>query len=99
MLYAIISQDVANSGPLRAKARPEHLARLEQLRDDGRLIIAGPCPAIDSPNPGPAGFTGSIVIADFESLDDAEQWADEDPFAKGGVYQSVTVKPFKHVLP
>jgi len=99
MLYAIISQDVANSGPLRAKARPEHLARLEQLRDDGRLIIAGPCPAIDSPNPGPAGFTGSIVIAEFESLDDAKHWAGEDPFTKGGVYESVAVKPFKHVLP
>jgi uncharacterized protein YciI len=99
MLYAIISQDVANSGPLRATARPEHLARLEQLRDAGRLIIAGPCPAIDSPNPGPAGFTGSIVIAEFESLDDAEHWAGEDPFTKSGVYESVAVKPFKHVLP
>lgn len=99
MFYAIISQDVANSGSLRAKARSEHLARLEHLRDEGRLIIAGPCPAIDSPDPGTAGFTGSIVIAEFDSLENAEQWAGEDPFTKIGVYDSVTVKPFKLVLP
>jgi uncharacterized protein YciI len=99
MLYAIISQDVANSGPLRAKARPDHLARLEQLRDEGRLIIAGPCPAIDSPDPGATGFTGSIVIAEFDSLKDAELWASEDPYMKGGVYDSVNVTPFKLVLP
>lgn len=99
MLYAILSQDVANSGPLRAKARPAHLARLERLRDEGRLIIAGPCPAIDSPDPGAAGFTGSIVIAEFDSLEDAQQWAGEDPFTKSGVYDAVNVKPFKLVLP
>ena len=99
MLYAILSQDVTNSGPLRANARPEHLARLERLRDEARLIIAGPCPAIDSPDPGATGFTGSIVIAEFDSLEDAELWASEDPFTKGGVYESVTVKPFKLVLP
>ncbi|MDH3512398.1 MAG: YciI family protein [Gammaproteobacteria bacterium] len=99
MLYAILSQDVANSGPLRAKARPAHLARLEKLRDEGRLIIAGPCPAIDSPDPGAAGFTGSIVIAEFDSLEDAQHWAGEDPFTKSGVYETVTVKPFKLVLP
>jgi uncharacterized protein YciI len=99
MLYAIISQDVADSRPLRAKARPEHLARLELLRDEGRLILAGPCPAIDSPDPGTAGFTGSIVIAEFESLENAEQWASEDPYMKSGVYDTVAVKPFKLVLP
>jgi uncharacterized protein YciI len=99
MFYAILSEDVANSGPLRAKARPEHLARLECMRDKGALIIAGPCPAIDSPDPGAAGFTGSIVIGEFNSLDEAEQWASEDPYMKAGVYASVTVKPFKLVLP
>ena len=99
MLYAIISQDVADSGPFRAKARPGHLARLEQLRNEGRLIIAGPCPAIDSPDPGAAGFTGSIVIAEFDSLENAEQWANEDPYMKIGAYDSVNVKPFKLVLP
>lgn len=99
MFYSINSQDVPNSGPLRAKARPDHLARLQQLRDEGRLVLAGPCPAIDSPDPGPAGFTGSIVVAEFDSLKDAEQWADEDPYVKSGVYESVTVKPFKLVLP
>jgi uncharacterized protein YciI len=99
MLYAIISQDVADSGPLRAKARPAHIARLESLRDAGRLILAGPCPAIDSNDPGPAGFTGSIVVAEFDSLDDARAWADADPYVEGGVYADVVVKPFKYVLP
>lgn len=94
-----MSQDVKNSSELRAQARPKHLARLEKLRDEGRLIVAGPCPAIDSPDPGKAGFTGSIVIAEFESLCDAEQWADEDPYLKSGAYESVTVKPFNLVLP
>ena len=99
MLYAIMSEDVPNSAPLRAKARPEHIARLVQLGDEGRLVLAGPHPAIDSPDPGPAGFTGSLVIAEFDSLDDAETWANADPFLKVGAYESVTVKPFKHVLP
>ena len=99
MLYAIQSDDVENSAPLRAKARPEHLARLEALCDAGRLVIAGPCPAIDSNDPGPAGFTGSLVIAEFDSLENARQWADADPFVAAGVYRSVVVKPFKRVLP
>ncbi len=99
MMYAIQSDDVENSAPLRAKARPEHLARLEALRDAGRLVIAGPCPAIDSNDPGPAGFTGSLVIAEFDSLENARQWADADPFVAAGVYRSVAVKPFKRVLP
>lgn len=99
MLFAIISEDVADSGPLRAKARPDHLQRLNTLRDEGRLIIAGPCPAIEADEPGPAGFTGSVIIAEFESLNQARDWADADPYVAAGVYQSVAVKPFKHVLP
>lgn len=99
MLYAIISEDVPDSLPLRGKARPDHLARLEALRDQGRLTLAGPCPAVDSNNPGDAGFTGSIVIAEFDSLDDARLWADADPYVAAGVYAAVTVKPFKAVLP
>jgi len=92
MLFAIISEDVADSSPLRAKARPDHLLRLNALRDEGRLIIAGTCPAIEADEPGPAGFTGSIVIAE-------QVWADADPYVSAGVYQSVLVKPFKLVLP
>lgn len=99
MFFAIISEDIANSGPLRATARPDHLARLNVLRDEGRLIVAGPCPAIESNEPGPAGFTGSIVIAEFDSLAQAQEWADSDPYVDAGVYQSVIVKPFKLVLP
>jgi uncharacterized protein YciI len=99
MLYAIISEDVPDSLPLRKQARPAHLARLEALRDQGRLQLAGPHPAIDSDDPGPAGFTGSLVIAEFESLSDAQAWADADPYMDAGVYASVTVKPFKRVLP
>jgi uncharacterized protein YciI len=99
MLYAIMSQDVDNSLPLRASARPEHLARIETLRDEGRLIIAGPHPAIDTTDPGPAGFTGSLIVAEFPCLEDAELWAAADPFVAAGVYESVTVKPFKQVLP
>jgi len=99
MLFVIISEDVKDSGPLRAQARPEHLARLNVLRDEGRLILAGPCPAIESENPGPAGFTGSIVIAKFSGLNEAQNWANADPYVKAGVYESVTVKPFKYVLP
>jgi len=99
MLFVVLSEDVADSNPLRAKARPKHLARLHTSRDAGRLIIAGPCPAIESDEPGPAGFTGSVVIAEFDNLNQAKNWADADPYVDAGVYQSVTVKPFKLVLP
>lgn len=99
MWYAIISQDVENSLPLRKKSREAHLARLMDLKEQGRLLVAGPNPAIDSEEPGDAGFTGSTVIAEFNSLEDAQTWADADPYIKAGVYQSVTVKPFKKVLP
>jgi len=99
MYYAIISEDVPQSLPLRTKARRDHLARLEQLRDEGRLLVAGPHPAIDSPEPGDSGFTGSLVIAEFESLEDARAWADSDPYVAAGVYQAVTVKPYKVALP
>jgi uncharacterized protein YciI len=99
MNYAIISQDVPESGPLRAKARPKHIERLEQLKNAGRLLLAGPCPAIDSNDPGPAGFTGSLVVAEFDNLAEAQQWADADPYVAAGVYAEVVVKPFKYVLP
>jgi len=99
MLYAIISEDVPDSLPLRRKARPDHLARLEALRDQGRLTLAGACPAIDSDDPGEAGFTGSIVIAEFASMEQAQAWADADPYIAAGVYASVAVKRFKAVLP
>ena len=99
MYYAIISEDVANSLPLRAGARPDHLARLEALRDQGRLLVAGPHPALDTPEPGEAGFNGSLVIAEFDSLEDARNWADADPYVAAGVYARVSVKPFKAVLP
>ena len=99
MLYAIISEDVPDSLPLRLQARPDHIARLESLRDQGRLIIAGPHPAIDSPDPGPNGFSGSLVVAEFNDLDAAQNWADTDPYMSAGVYAQVTVKPFKLVLP
>lgn len=99
MYYAIISQDVDNSLQLRKQARPAHLARLEELHAQGRLLIAGPHPAIDSEDPGEDGFTGSLVIAEFNSLSDAQLWADQDPYIEAGVYITVTVKPFKKVLP
>lgn len=99
MWYAIISQDVENSLPLRKSARPQHIARLNALKDQGRLLIAGPHPAIDSEDPGEAGFTGSLVVAEFPSLDDAKAWADADPYMEAGVYAAVTVKPYKLVLP
>lgn len=99
MLYAIISVDVADSLPLRATARPQHIERLQQLRDHGRLILAGPHPAIDNDDPGPNGFTGSLVVAEFDSLVKAKEWADADPYVAAGVYTSVEVKPFKYVLP
>jgi len=99
MLYAIISQDVENSLQNRLKARPDHLARLQQLQDEGRLIVAGPHPSIDSNDPGEAGFSGSLVVAEFASLIEAQSWADADPYISAGVYQQVTVKPFKKVFP
>ena len=99
MLYAIISEDIPDSLPLRAKARPDHIARLNELREQGRLILAGPHPAIDSNDPGPAGFTGSLVVAEFASLKLAQEWADADAYVAAGVYANVSVKPFKHVLP
>lgn len=99
MYYSIVSEDVDNSLPLRKQARPAHLARLEDLKQAGRLLVAGPSPAIDSEDPGAAGFTGSVVIAEFDSLADAERWAEADPYIEAGVYAKVSVKPFKKVLP
>jgi hypothetical protein len=99
MYYAIISEDTENSLEKRLGTRPAHLARLEQLRDEGRLLIAGPHPAIDSEDPGTNGFSGSLVVAEFASLDDAQVWADADPYLEAGVYAQVKVKPFKKVLP
>ncbi len=99
MLYAIISEDVEHSLSKRQSARPAHLKRLQDLQDQGRLVIAGPHPAIDSDNPGEAGFTGSLVVADFSCLADAQAWADVDPYIAAGVYAHITVKPFKQVFP
>ena len=99
MLYAIITQDIENSLQQRLAARPKHLERLSALQDQGRLILAGPHPAVDSNEPGEAGFTGSLVVAEFESLEAAKSWADADPYVVAGVYASVIVKPFKKVLP
>jgi uncharacterized protein len=99
MLYAIISDDVANSLELRLGARPAHIKRLQDLQDAGRLELAGPHPAIDSDNPGAAGFTGSLIVAEFESLADAQAWADADPYIEAKVYAKATVKPFKKVFP
>ena len=99
MLYAIISQDIENSLEKRKSARPDHVARLNQLKDAGRLIIAGPHPAIDSIDPGEAGFTGSLIVAEFENLKEARSWADADPYVSAGVYSSIVVKTFNKVLP
>jgi uncharacterized protein YciI len=99
MLYAIIAEDVEGSLEKRVAARPKHLERLNKLRDEGRLIIAGPCPAIDSNDPGEAGFSGSLIVAEFDDLESAQAWADSDPFVAAGVYSSVMVKTFKKVLP
>jgi uncharacterized protein YciI len=99
MLYAIISEDREGSLADRLQARPGHLARIERLQEAGRLVLAGPHPAIDSPDPGPAGFSGSLVVAEFASLEDAQAWAGADPYVTAGVYAQVTVKPFKKVLP
>jgi uncharacterized protein len=99
VLYAIISRDVEESLPRRRSARTAHIARLEALRREGRLVIAGPHPAIDCEDPGEEGFTGSLVIAEFSSLDEARGWAQADPYVEAGVYAEVTVKPFRRVLP
>ena len=95
----ISSQDVENSLEKRKTVKEEHIARLKLLADEGRLMIAGPHPAIDSNDPGEAGFTGSLVVAEFDSLEDAQTWADSDPYIDAGAYEKVTVKPFKRVLP
>jgi len=99
MFYAIISTDVENSLDKRKSARPAHIARLEDLTSQGRLLIAGPHPALDTEDPGEAGFSGSLVVAEFDSLEDAKNWADQDPYVAAGVYANVIVKPFKKVLP
>lgn len=99
MLYVIIGEDRSGSLDARLAARPAHLERLQALQADGRLFVAGPCPAIDSPDPGPAGFSGSIIIAEFASLEAARTWADADPYIAAGVYERVSVKPFKKALP
>lgn len=99
MLYAIIGQDVENSLEKRLAARPAHLERLEQLKTEGRLHLAGPFPAIDNVDPGPAGFSGSLIVAEFDSLEAAKAWADQDPYIEAGVYEYVAVQPFKKVLP
>ena len=98
MLYSIVGQDVASSLENRLAARPAHLERLQSLRDQGRLVLAGPNPAIDSNDPGEAGFTGSVVIAEFASLEEAKAWADADPYVAAGVYARVEIKPFKQVF-
>lgn len=98
MLYAIISEDKPDSLARRLQARDAHLERLQALHDQGRLVLAGPHPAIDSENPGDAGFSGSLVVAEFDSLVSAQQWADADPYITADVYQNVRVKPFKKVF-
>ena len=99
MLYTIISEDINDSLEKRTATRPAHLARLQKLQDEGRLVLAGPHPAIDTDNPGPSGFTGSLVVAEFDNLEAAKQWADSDPYNDAGVYAKVIVKPFKKVFP
>jgi uncharacterized protein YciI len=99
MLFAILGRDMPNSAELRRQARPEHLKRLYQLRDEGRLVLAGPHPAVASPEPGPAGFTGSLIVAEFDSLEAAREWALQDPYATQGVFADVQVLPFIQSLP
>lgn len=99
MYYAVIATDFEESLEKRLAARPAHLARLQQLRAEGRLLVAGPFPAIDNEDPGSAGFSGSLIVAEFESLEDARAWADVDPYVAAGVYARVEVKPFRKVLP
>jgi uncharacterized protein len=99
MWYAIDGRDRSDSLPKRQTARPAHLKRLEQLKEQGRLLLAGPYPAVDAEDPGPAGYTGSLIIAEFDSLEDARAWADSDPYVAAGVYAEVNVRPFRRVLP
>ena len=99
MFYALIGEDIPGTLDKRLAARADHLARLQQLKDQGRLLMAGPFPAVDSNDPGPAGFTGSLIVAEFASLADAQAFADSDPYVAAGVYANVSVKPFKKVLP
>jgi hypothetical protein len=99
VFYCILGEDTPDSLDKRLSARPAHLARLKALQEDGRLLLAGPFPAIDSLDPGPAGFSGSLIVAEFPSLNDAKAWADADPYVAAGVYASVSVRPFKKVLP
>ena len=99
MLYVIVGEDRAGTLDQRMAARPAHVDRLKALQEEGRLLLAGPCPAIDSPDPGPAGFSGSLIVAEFPSLEAAQAWAGADPYVAAGVYEKVTVKPFKKVLP
>jgi uncharacterized protein YciI len=98
MWYAIVATDVPDSLEQRLSARPSHLARLQQLQDEGRLLLAGPFPAVDAHDPGPAGFTGSLIVAEFASLAEAESWAGVDPYVAAGVYAAVSVKPFRKTL-
>ena len=99
MLYSIIGQDVENSLEKRIASRPAHVARLQAMQEQGRLILAGPFPAVDAVDPGPAGFSGSLIVAEFPSLQEAEAWAQADPYVAGGVYAQVTVKPFRKTFP
>ncbi|MCP4409018.1 MAG: YciI family protein [Gammaproteobacteria bacterium] len=99
MFYAIMGRDVAMSGQKRLAVRPQHIARLENLKQQGRLLLAGPHPAIDSEDPGPAGFSGSLIVAEFDSLEEAQSWAQADPYVESGAFEEVIVKPFKKVLP
>ncbi|MDO9281816.1 MAG: YciI family protein [Methylotenera sp.] len=99
MWYAIVAEDTPNSLDKRLSARPEHLARLQDLQNTGRLLLAGPFPAIDSTDPGPAGYSGSLIVAEFSSIEEAQQWANKDPFVINGVYSQVSVKPFRKTLP
>lgn len=99
MIYAIIAEDTEGSLERRLQARPAHLQRVQTLQNEGRLLLAGPHPAIDAEDPGAAGFSGSLIVAEFPSLEDARAWAEQDPYVESGVYRTVTVKPFKKVLP
>jgi uncharacterized protein YciI len=99
MLYVLTGEDAANSLEKRMSARPAHLERLQTLQDEGRLLLAGPMPAIDAIDPGPAGYSGSLIIAEFDSLEDAREWADEDPYMLQGVFERIMIKPFRKVFP
>lgn len=99
MLFAIIGEDIPESLAARLAARPAHIERLEQLQSAGRLVLAGPFPAVESQDPGPAGFLGSLIVAEFENLAEARHWADQDPYTQSGVYANVTIRPFKQVFP